>query len=493
MLFFSALLDKLSLKPKIAGLQISDSSVQYVFLGKSQPISASVRLTPGIIREGKLENSDQLLAALNELRKIIVGGELQKKIRVIVSLPPAIIYTQSFSVPKIDEGKLREAAKLNLQIISPIEANQAYMNSQVLAENEDRFDLLGAFVARKAVDDFKNVLDSAKFEIIAFEFPALALVRAVRENFTLPPKPFLLIDISSDGLVLLIMKGGSLYFEYFRSWHSVQGEKREISKADFETVVTQEVKKVMDFSLTRFKEKIDQAFVVAPSLETEIAGILSKFGIQSAALVLKNYQISSGWYAALGSALRGVKFQGQDREINLSSRSMVDVFYEERLLNFIRLWRNIVMASAGLLFVVFAASALLLTQQSKTLNQRLREFTGRVSGVEFIELQQKAREFNILVNSVAKTRSEARSWYQILNRIKTLADKQNVTVTDIGIGSRTSPITLSGTAPSTAQVIKFKNVLVVEPKITDVELPLAGITTLKDNFVSFSLTFKSSD
>ena len=56
-----SLLDKLSSKPRIDGLQLSDAGLEYVFFEYEKPKTVALRLPPGILKNGKLEDSAQFL------------------------------------------------------------------------------------------------------------------------------------------------------------------------------------------------------------------------------------------------------------------------------------------------------------------------------------------------------------------------------------------------------------------------------------------------
>ncbi|MCP6719976.1 MAG: hypothetical protein KJI72_01440 [Patescibacteria group bacterium] len=483
--------DKLGSKPKTGGLQISDSVIQYVLLEKGKPVSFSLRLPPGVVKGGKIEAPDQLLSLLRQLHKMISSNDDNRKLQVIVSLPPAVIYTQSFNVPKIDQEKLEESAQLNLQIISPIDVGDAHMSWQVIGDTEDRYDLLGAFVSKDVVDKLKSLLAAANFDGLIFEFPALALARVISSSVNLSLEPVIVLQISSDGLDLSILKKGSLYFQYFRSWQSVQGESHEISKAAFEEVVIQEVRRVIDFSLKRFKENVSQVLIIAPGFEGDIGQLLQNhFKLKATMLSVKSYPLAPGWYAVLGSAMRGKLHGGRDTQVNLSGESLVETFYQERALNFIRMWRGVVIGAMLVFLGAFGMSAVFLVKQSNILTDRLNVFKAQISQTELVQLGQKVDEFNNLVGAVEKARRESRPWHQIFSRIKQLADGNNITLGRLSVGASTEPVSLVGRAPSNSQVIKFKNVLVDESDFFNVDLPLAGITVSKDGSVGFNVSFR---
>ncbi|HXF44452.1 MAG TPA: hypothetical protein VNK70_03255 [Candidatus Paceibacterota bacterium] len=487
---FKKFLEKLSSRPKIGALQITDSQLQYAIMEDGRVANFSLRLTPGVIREGKVENRDMFITALAALRKMIPDARPGGRIKVVASLPPSLIYTQSFSVPKIDEEKLDEAARLNLQIISPIDASKSVMSYEIVGETEDRYDLLGSFAMRSDALIYRELLSAAGFDGFIFEFPALALARLVKATLSLPAAPFLMLQISSDGIELSILRGGSLYFEYFRSWRSIQGEAREITRAAFEKAITEEVRRVVDFSLSRFKENPAQAFLVAPGFENQVSELIqAAFGIKVYPLAIKNYTLSPSWYATLGSALRGRDWTNEDRSINLSGENLAEELHKEQLLNFVLLWRNIMIGVAAVMLVVFMGAAAFLTRQANTLSSRLTSFRANVSQQELTALTASVEEFNYLVQGVAKAKGATRDWYVLLSGIKKLADGVSVSIDGLSVGVGKN-VTLSGRAPSTSAVIKFKNILTEEEGFSDVNLPLAAISTLTDNTVSFNVSFQ---
>src|SRR3989344_5251912 len=96
---FTDFLEKLSSKPKIGGLVVSDASIQYLFLDGETPKYFLVRLPPGVMKEGKVEAPDQFVMYLRELHRLAADNASQT-IKAVVALPPAAIYTQRFNVPQ---------------------------------------------------------------------------------------------------------------------------------------------------------------------------------------------------------------------------------------------------------------------------------------------------------------------------------------------------------------------------------------------------------
>ncbi len=488
---FITFFNKLSSRPKVGGLQITDLSIQYLLLEGEKIKNFNFKLAPGVIRQGKLENSEEFAKALQQLHEMIMPGRANAIVKAIVVLPGEAVYTQSFSIPNIDQARLEEASLLNLQTISPIPPNLAYMSSQVISENPDSYGLLGAFVEKGLTDEYHRLLAAGHFEPVVFEFPALALSRVVGKVVGLAKEAILVVQISSDGLDLFLFRNQSIHFDYFRSWQSIQGDAREIPRQVFEEVVVEEVKKVINFALSHFRETPKQALLVMPGLETEVKGILEKgFALAAVPLVAGNYPLSPNWYVVLGAALRGTLNPSQDNFIALGTgEGGFDVFYEDQVLNFIRLWRNILTGVLGFFLVVFGVSAFYLAQKTNSFKENLANISVRYSGTDLQDVENKVKDFNGLVTAASQVRSGSASWQVFFQKLFSLAAANQVTLDQLSIPSLAGQISIVASAPDHDTILRFKNALAARPDFQNVDLPLANIVTQPDNSVDFTINF----
>jgi Tfp pilus assembly PilM family ATPase len=214
--FFSTLFDRLSSKPRVGGLFITNGGVEYVLSGK-EPKAFAIKFPEGIVRDGRVQKIPEFTTAVKKLFELADTEHKKRPLQVVVSLPAADVYTQAFSVPNIDREKLEESAGLNLQMLSPVSKNDAYMSAEVIGETPDKYDLLGAFIEKKIVDNFRTGLLGAGFYPIAFEFPALSLTRLMKQSIMTDEHPSLVMHVSGDGVDFFIVKNGTLHFDYFRS------------------------------------------------------------------------------------------------------------------------------------------------------------------------------------------------------------------------------------------------------------------------------------
>lgn len=485
---FGYIFEKLISEPEVGGLQITDASLQYVRIARDGVRPFSFRLPPGVLEEGAVKDAEQFRAALVGLHDLVQPKRREAPLKVVVALPASLVYTQSFRMPVIDDSRLPDSAALNLQMISPIEAAKAYMGWQKIGEAEDQLELLGAFVERRDTDALKILLLDAGFTPITFEFPALSLARVLgaEQGAGL----FLLIDVSSDGVDFLIVKNGALYFDYFISWKRIQGSESAISVELFQAALLRELQRVMNFSSSRFKESLNSIFFIAPGLESQLEQtIVGALGIQPRPFAAGTYSLGATWHVALGSAIRARMERGRHEFISLGVGDAADAFFEERTLNFLRLWRNVTIGTFSIFLLAYAVVAAILVTQARGITAQLTAFRSTAQQRQLGVFEERAKEFNGLVAMVQKVRSSNRDWHAFLVRIDGLARLNNVTITSFDATGGGS-FSMAGRAPSHTAVLALKNMLIVEPDFSDVDLPLSRIAIVSDNFVTFVLSFR---
>lgn len=487
---FKFFLGRLTSEPRVGGLYISDSALLYAEIYGGLK-TAGVKLPPGIVVEGKIINPEQFRIALKQLHAAIDPND-KKTIPVAVVLPTAGIYTQSFTTPNVGRERLQESALLNLQMISPMVAETSYMSWQLMQETPDQFELLGAFTEKKFVDDFRVLLEEARLSPVVFEFSSLALSRLVALVGGGDVHPALLLQISSDGLNFSILRNNGLYFDYFRSWKSIQGNERQITREHFEEVITGEIQKVMNFTVSKFKESPSRLFMVAPGFEKDVQDLIkAHFGIPVAILKITTWNVSSQWYVAIGAALRTSEAGADEFLINLASEQIGAFFYREQALNFIRLWRGIVVGVFAVFLLLFAGSSYSLARELEGARNDLAIFSANTPLGELQKLQAQVQTFNGFVSSIRAVKTSGAPWSLFFQKVRESASSQNITIDRIDAPSINGTITLFAHTSAREAIIAFKNALAADTKnFADVNLLVSQISTLDDGSAAFQITLR---
>src|SRR3989344_1027417 len=487
--FFGKIFDRLSSRPKMGGLQVTNSGLSYVFSEAKPPKAYSVKFPPGTLKDGRMQKRDDFIAAGKKLYELIDTDRKKKPAQVIVSLPALTVYTQSFSVPNIDEERLEESAALNLQMLSPVAKDEAYMSFEVIEETRDKFDLLGAFVEKRLVDDFRNALQSANFYCIAFEFPSLSLTRLIGRTVPVDGKPALAMHVSSDGIDFFIVRNGALLFDYFRSWTSIQGSEATIQKELFMNTLVGETQKVANFVLSRYKDRLEKVYLMAPSMEEEIKSALSeKVGVSVSPLAIPDAGLPTVWYVPFGASAREFK-DGKRDAINLNDESASDIFFQEHSLSFLYFWRQLASAAAVVLIAAYVLGYSFLNGHLVSLRGQFENSRSQANASELQALKEKADGFNATILDLSREPRKIAEWKIVLSEIGEIAKAERVTVERIGVVSFGAPVLMNARAPNNAATLAFKNALVARKGISKVDVPLLSIKELEDGSVGFTVSF----
>jgi Tfp pilus assembly protein PilN len=199
--------------------------------------------------------------------------------------------------------------------------------------------------------------------------------------------------------------------------------------------------------------------------------------------------ISSEWLAVLGSCLRGSKVKlGEQQEISFLDQELQDRFHQEQIVRFLAFWQVIVPVALGILFIVVVGANLFLDGMRKSIESESGFALLPSQSATITQFEASSTAFNNEVAMIHAVESTQDYSYPIINEISLAASTSGVTISRLSFSSLANPLTLSGLAPSEAEVLSFKAALEGNPKISQINLPLVNIQPAGTNF-SFSLSF----
>ena len=491
---FEKLLSLLRIRATAAGLEISDQVIRLVaFNGRVWQMHV-IRLEPGILESGKVKDRAALVTALKALKAKFEGGGNNRKVNVIACLSAVPTYTQVFGLPIVQDQSLEEAVQLNLQMASPLEEGEAYSGWQLLGRNEKslQLEILSVFIEKCVVDDMVDSLFEAGFIVMAVESKALALTRMLREKGAGidAPKPYLFLSIDNAGVDFLVIRNGSLYFEYSTLWRDLADEKGNVTVEQFESSLTTSMRQVMNYYSQHWPEPVSAVILSAMALEDSAEKVLASTAtFPSAKLTLVMGQpVSPEWLTALGCSLRGMAMGGKHANINLLGENSRDRFHEEQLLSFMRFWRVVVPVTLSLLIATFAAAYFFLMSTRASIESRSDFNMNGGQNSEVAALEASAQSFNQSVALLVAAESSIRPKGRVIDTVASLAAQKNITMTRMTFQAFGTPISLSGSSKAQDNVTAFKTALEADPHIRTVNLPLTGIQT-NGSTVSFTMSF----
>lgn len=482
--------------PPVGGLEISDLALRFIWIKNGELVTANFKLPPNIVESGKIKDRVNFVSALKNLRSQI--PQFKKNNYVILIVPPNNVYTQVFNIPFLAGERIEEAARLNLQMISPIDIKTAYSSWQKIGETQvdgGQFELLGAFAEIQAIEDYIGALKEADFKVAAIEFPSLALVRSVArlgENVDIT-SPYLVLQVSNDGVAIIIMRNGNLYFSHFNSWRSLHEEigRHEITLDDFKIVLIKEIQRIINFYSTHWGGKLDKLVLASEGLTKELTEIIeSNFTLKVSNLTLKEFNnIAPSWFSVLGAALRGLIPRSSDNYVSLTAITVQKEYFRTRVLNFSALWRNIAITTASFLFLIFLLlDSFLWRMESQVKEGAVTAFpTPTVSEID--QLKTSANSFNRLISLAYKASGQTADWLPLLKQISNLAGDK-VIIERFSSDSMQKKVLFVGRAINETEVIEFKNKLLKETNFSDVDLRLSEVKIRPDGSANFSVIFK---
>ena len=479
----------------IAGLEIKDAALRFVqFQDDGSFKKESIPLEPGIIQDGRISDRGRFIKSLGQLRGQFTS--VKEKIPVIALIPSANVYVKVFSLPPLTGEKVKEAAQLNLESISPIEFKNAYADWQPVGgqEKDGKVELLGAFAGKDVVDSYIQALEFAGFLPVAIEFSSLAIARLAKQyasvvNFD---KPHVAVHLSSDGIDFMIFCSGNLYFDYFVPWKLIQEDSksaREILFKDFNDTIVREIRKVVIFYGSRWGGRLDSLILITQALQPEITKLIKEnFEFEVTELKLFGFpELDPVWFAAAGGAVRGRLPRSKDNFISLTALGTEDIYLQSEIIFFIKMWRNAVLTVLVFLFFMFVGMDSFLARTSNGLAGQLQSVLAVPGGAEVVKLREQAENFNQLVNKALIAKERSPSFIQIFSKIDALLSP-GITLDRLSIIAGDFSVFLVGSARDEKAALDFKNRLLTAG-YKGVNLPLSDLEAKLDGTVSFSLTF----
>lgn len=479
---------------KIGSLEISPTAIKYLAIRGGAIVQASLRLPPGIIERGIIKDRALFLSALKNLHAQITPVAT-RPISVIVVIPSHLVFAQSFTVPMIANTNLAEAINLNLQTISPTNIEDSYYDYQEIKIHKDMgtIELLGAFGKKDVVSAYEQVIREAGFAPVSVEFPGLALTRLIRDRWggIELEQDYLLLYVSSEGILMSIIKNGTLAFNHFTPWQEALGSAGA-QPNDFtqvKEILKREVQRVANFHVGRTGKQVEEAILISPIFNYEIVKMVS----EDLKLKIRNLSIPElpklppSWFPALGAALRGLVARSKDTDISLAAESSQLEYFHERTLSFIQVWRNILIGSCIIIIAALALLDTVIVTTERQLATRVSEAKNTEHGAESKRIQQEISSFNTALDKIERLQKNEIAWSSLLTDItKRAGDK--ILITKVDLHRIASNAGISGRGASDTEVLAFKEALRSNPLITAVDLPLSNISVEPDKSVTFNLS-----
>ena len=302
-------------------------------------------------------------------------------------------------------------------------------------------------------------------------------------------KSYIIISVDSSGVDVMVTRHNELHFDYFNSWKDIQGEDKEVTPDAFNGAIIRNLHQVVNYYNSHWQEPLSLILFLSPVFQDQIKKTIEEnFGLSARELHINSEApISSDWFVALGSAMRGMYSRRKDTEISLLGLDAQDEFQQEQVVGFLRFWRLLLPASLAILLISIFGVNYILTNINTSLADKISRLASPEQVKEMSLIEAEANQFNRLV-SLLTSLNTIPPKTAVMKNINDLAQKNNVTVTRIYNQADNVPYKLIGQARSRDELIAFKKDMDADKIFLNVILPLSNIKDGPQG-VDFSLTF----
>ncbi|MEK9152860.1 MAG: pilus assembly protein PilM [Patescibacteria group bacterium] len=197
----------------VYGLDISDHSAEMVSLRKHRGSVlldrfGSAEIPPGVIVRGAVEDPKKLAEILTALFDRVCGPR-RGRIRVALSLPETVVFSQVFKLPAgLEAGMAAKAAAQEAFETFPMSFDRIGADTAVIERSENTQSVLYAAAERTVVDRYLAALRDANAEIDFVDIESHALARAlVPRN---EAKPVLVVDMGDKTTIVAVVEGNAV-------------------------------------------------------------------------------------------------------------------------------------------------------------------------------------------------------------------------------------------------------------------------------------------
>lgn len=282
------MLEFLNLKPKVFGLEISDSSIKVAEIRKKRGklklrSLGKMEIPKGLFENGEVKNEEELSKEIKKAILKIKGSRIKTKY-VSTCLPECNSFLQTIQIPKMKKKELDSAIYFEAENYIPFSVDEVYLDFEIISEkNPNYFDILLVALPKKIVDPYVSCIKKAGLIPYALEIEPYSAIRSVIKNKEKNP-PLLLIDFGENCTLFTIFSENKINFSLTSQISSSsltlaiskelmttyeKAEKLKIENApnireSIDPIISnfiEEIKKCLNYYNPRFNSKIEKIII----------------------------------------------------------------------------------------------------------------------------------------------------------------------------------------------------------------------------------------
>ena len=491
---FEKVIDKLTPAEVFPALQITDKKIRYALFSSydfSIKKFSEIELPANTIIKGEVKNEANLIAALNSLRNSLNSKNKKDfKIQCLVSLPSSVFFLRTLEIPDISNVSYEEAVKLNLSQISPIEVKDAYFDFQNLGVSQKtrQREFLIGIASKNKLNAYLEAFQRSNFQPLAIEPESLSILRDFQYFSRTVEKNAanLIIYFSADGLMLLITKEGKLLFDYYLYWSDIEeAQDGKITLSDLESLLTREIRRVLEFYYLKNGENIAYFSFFSPFLKNELAQFIStKLNLKEIKIIFPEFnyidlqnEINDDYAGLIGIGIRSTLISRSiDDYLSVTSQDTTEIYKNLQLNSFISLWGKIVVFTFLGLTCILGGVYGVTRYNKNQVEQSLSNISNASQVAQFQTLQNNAKEFNLLLEQLEKISLQVSNNSKYLAPIIGNASSNGIIIKRLNFASGNKNIIIQASASSQGAALNYKSQLEDSGVFEKVDLPLSSFS-----------------
>ncbi|MBI5133958.1 MAG: pilus assembly protein PilM [Candidatus Taylorbacteria bacterium] len=448
----------------VGGLEVSDSRVRAAIYAKAtkkspaRAVLAEEAIPQGAIEGGKVKDGQALAKAIRA-----VLSKLPESIPYfVVSIPPHAAYFKTISFPSsVDASRIDEAIRLSLSFHLPYKPEDVYLDYEILPTGKNE-----AFVCacpREVIDGYVAALKAAGIKPVAAETHPLSIARATKAT-----GPLLISLPYKDGVSVAAIEGTAVRFS--RSLPS--------DRLSTEQDVAREIERIEGYCKTEFSSALKRSDLESLALKDDIAPLVPA------------KQRDAKWLCALGALSRGRMPRGTDNIVSLLPVGTEDAYVFQQAVAFGAFVRNISIGISLFFIAAFVGAFAIITSLQARFTQEFAALSVQPTSSEILQEEERAKEFNKLIEATSKIASESTVWSAAIEEIKSKVTS-GIVVTSLSLGAPEDRIQITGLAKTRAELTALKKSFESSEALSDVVLPLTNLELRAD--IPFTITFALKD
>lgn len=195
-----------------AGLSMSDKHIRVIQFGRGGKKGlyikkyAELPLPLGAITDGRVNNKDQIVAVLKELKQK-TGIQY-----VRVSVPEEKAYLFELEIPLVEPHEIKSAIEFKIEENVPWPADKVVFDYVIVEKNEKEghIRVVVSALPSKFVDIYMDLFNSSELTPYVFEIESQAIARALLEPHEVDT--YLMAHFHKDKVGICIVSGGVVHF-----------------------------------------------------------------------------------------------------------------------------------------------------------------------------------------------------------------------------------------------------------------------------------------